>query len=253
MNIFKLKEREYAVERASLLKKKYPESAHILEFYRHVLEFQKDLYEKIKDPTWEKHMRELYRLLELCIDHGSQELSEFVKDMLSVEREELIRKIKEFLREKTAPAMERFIYLSFLNPFYSKLAESLEFDRYQWLKNRCPVCGFKPSVSYLADEEEYQNARFLSCVLCNTDWFFNRTKCVRCGCSDDDKLDYFYDENNRSVMLQVCRECGTYIKLIDMRLDGLAIPYVDDVASLSLDLWAQEMGFERFEKNPFNV
>lgn len=52
-----------------------------------------------------------------------------------------------------------------------------------------------------------------------------------------------------------CRSCGgppwiawrRYVKAIDLTLDGRAIPEVDDLCSLSLDLWAQEQGYERLE------
>jgi len=38
-----------------------------------------------------------------------------------------------------------------------------------------------------------------------------------------------------------------------MRLDGLAVPHVEDVASLVLDLWAKERGFVKFENNIFGL
>ena len=36
-----------------------------------------------------------------------------------------------------------------------------------------------------------------------------------------------------------------YLKTIDASMDGLAIPEVDDVATLTLDLWAREQGYRR--------
>jgi formate dehydrogenase maturation protein FdhE len=38
-----------------------------------------------------------------------------------------------------------------------------------------------------------------------------------------------------------------YIKAIDLTLDGRVIPEVDDLCSLSLDLWEGEQGYERLE------
>jgi len=108
-------------------------------------------------------------------------------------------------------------------------------------------------VSYIADSQEVEGGRFLRCVLCNTDWLYNRNRCVNCGNEDDKEMDYYYQEENRAVQLQVCQKCGHYIKLIDMRLDGLAVPHVEDVASLVLDLWAKERGFVKFENNIFGL
>ena len=34
-----------------------------------------------------------------------------------------------------------------------------------------------------------------------------------------------------------------------MRKEGLAVPDLEDIASVSLDLWAQEKGYVKFERN----
>ena len=36
---------------------------------------------------------------------------------------------------------------------------------------------------------------------------------------------------------------------IDLTKDGLAVPCVDDIASVSLDLWARERGYTRIKDN----
>ncbi|HEX7837240.1 MAG TPA: hypothetical protein VF469_07235 [Kofleriaceae bacterium] len=38
-----------------------------------------------------------------------------------------------------------------------------------------------------------------------------------------------------------------YVKSIDLTLDGRAIPEVDDLSSLALDLWPVEQGYEWLE------
>ena len=42
------------------------------------------------------------------------------------------------------------------------------------------------------------------------------------------------------VRVDACDRCRHYVKTIDLTKDGLAVPYVDDIASVSLDLWALE-------------
>ena len=37
------------------------------------------------------------------------------------------------------------------------------------------------------------------------------------------------------------------MKSVDLTLDGLAVPEVDELRSLSLDLWAVERGYVRLE------
>jgi FdhE protein len=49
------------------------------------------------------------------------------------------------------------------------------------------------------------------------------------------------------VRIEACDSCRHYVKSIDLTVDGRAIPEVDDLASLSMDLWAAREGFARIE------
>ncbi len=252
MSLISLREREYSINRLQHLKAKHPEAEAILNFMERILQWQTKLYEKLENKgegNWRKDLKEIHSLLEVCKSYGSDPLRETAERLGALSKDEIERLIADFLKEKWAPEEERFIFLSFLNPFFSLSAEREGMDIKNWLKERCPVCGFRPSVSYIMDTEDVEGGRYLSCVLCNTSWLYYRTKCPRCGNVEDDHFEYFYEEGNRYVQLHVCRKCNTYLKVIDLRIDGLAVPHIDDLATLSLDLWAQQQGFERYEKN----
>jgi FdhE protein len=49
------------------------------------------------------------------------------------------------------------------------------------------------------------------------------------------------------VRIEACETCRRYMKSIDLTLDARPIPEVDDVLSISLDLWAADQGFTRIE------
>ena len=49
------------------------------------------------------------------------------------------------------------------------------------------------------------------------------------------------------MRVEACDTCKRYLKSIDLSLDARPIPEVDDLASLALDLWAVEEGYERIE------
>jgi FdhE protein len=49
------------------------------------------------------------------------------------------------------------------------------------------------------------------------------------------------------VRIEACETCHRYVKSLDLSEDARPIPEVDDLASLSMDLWAAEQGFERIE------
>ena len=42
------------------------------------------------------------------------------------------------------------------------------------------------------------------------------------------------------MRIDACDRCQHSIKTIDLTKDGLAVPCVDDIASVPLDLWARE-------------
>ena len=62
---------------------------------------------------------------------------------------------------------------------------------------------------------------------------------VKCECGE--KRDLAYGER------WTCETCGRYVKSIDLTLDARPIPQVDDLVSLSMDLWAAEEGYTRIE------
>ena len=43
--------------------------------------------------------------------------------------------------------------------------------------------------------------------------------------------------------------CRCYIKSVDLRADGDAVPVVDDIATVELDLWARERGLAKVSPN----
>jgi formate dehydrogenase maturation protein FdhE len=89
--------------------------------------------------------------------------------------------------------------------------------------------------------------RFLGCGICGTERVLGRIACAACGETNPDKLPVFQTERHPTVRIEACETCQRYIKSIDLTLDARAIPEVDDLGSLSLDLWAGEQGYERLE------
>jgi FdhE protein len=57
----------------------------------------------------------------------------------------------------------------------------------------------------------------------------------------------FQSDRHAAVRLETCETCRAYTKSIDLTQDARAIPEVDDLASLSMDLWAAEQGYTRVE------
>ena len=58
-----------------------------------------------------------------------------------------------------------------------------------------------------------------------------------------------FSESWPQVRLEECGSCRTYIKAVDLREAGLAVPVVDELASVEFDLWAVEQGLSKRQKN----
>jgi len=112
----------------------------------------------------------------------------------------------------------------------------------------CPFCGGLPWVaSRRVLPESHGAQRSLVCALCAGVWEFPRVRCPSCGEADPEKLPVFHDPQNAAVRVEACDTCKRYVKSIDLSLDARPIPEVDDLATLALDLWAADQGYERIE------
>lgn len=116
------------------------------------------------------------------------------------------------------------------------------------LTSRCPMCLDLPAVGTL--REEGQGARrTLLCGRCLTDWEYLRVVCASCGEERFDALPVYTSDAFPHVRIEACDTCKAYLKTIDLTRNGLAVPLVDDIASVSLDLWAVDQGYKRLRAN----
>jgi len=112
----------------------------------------------------------------------------------------------------------------------------------------CPFCGGPPAIALRRDGAEMEGSRrFLGCALCGGEWHFSRILCPACFEEDPYKLPAFRAETHAAVRIEACETCHRYVKSIDLSEDARPIPEVDDLASLSMDLWAAEQGLARIE------
>lgn len=120
----------------------------------------------------------------------------------------------------------------------------------QWRGAACPVCGGQAQVSVIAEETgEFLGGspRSLVCSRCATWWSFPRAVCALCGEEDPRNLGTYFVEDQRWARIDACETCHGYVKTFDLREPGGrdTVPLVDDVGTLTLDLWAGEQGLAR--------
>jgi FdhE protein len=113
---------------------------------------------------------------------------------------------------------------------------------------RCSFCGGLPWVALRISPAPNEGAqRHLSCALCGGVENWGRVGCPNCGQEKPDALPVFQGDRYPNARIETCTSCKVYLKSVDLTQDAHAIPEVDDLASLALDLWADEEGYTRVE------
>jgi len=146
-------------------------------------------------------------------------------------------------------------------------------------KQHCPACGGPPQLSYfaIATEDLAAGGRFLLCARCQTSWSYARMTCPGCGEDSSSRLPIFSEEGTTSgergsvvkglqgklevkgvtehevvfphIRIQACESCRHYVLNIDLASDPAAVPEVDELSALPLDLYARERGFSKIIPN----
>jgi FdhE protein len=209
------------IQRASELIQTFPSAAEMLQFYREIARFQKTIYEE-QPPQASDALRRLPALLAVVRRIGPADLA---------------RKADE------SGFLERWL----LQPYheYQATRNSVALGGDQAV---CPVCGERPQVGVLRGEGDGAK-RSLICSLCSTEWDFRRLLCPNCGEEAPEKLPVYIAEEIPYIRVEACDTCHTYIKAVDLSKNGLAVPVVDELATVSLNLWAQEHGYTKLQVN----
>jgi FdhE protein len=74
--------------------------------------------------------------------------------------------------------------------------------------------------------------------------------CAACGETATERLPIYQEgEHFPHMRVDACESCHRYLVTIDLRKDPRAIPIVDELAGLPLDLYAQERGMTKITPN----
>ena len=130
----------------------------------------------------------------------------------------------------------------------------------------CPRCGGPPQLSYLAASGEslVSGPRSLMCARCGSSWTCSRSACPACGEDREARLSVYAehwhgpvsgrrDDNGQPVFghlrVAACSTCSRYLIEVDMARDAFAVPDVDELAALPLDLYATDQGLTKVTPN----
>lgn len=150
------------------------------------------------------------------------------------------------LAQELGVAPERLYFLGelALRPYLGVYAERLEsvVDLSGYHGSRCPVCGRQAQMGHI----DADNLKHLHCHTCATTWRFGRVQCSNCGCTDATKIGYFTVEDDESLRVEHCDECGHYLKVVNLRVRSRKVDFfLEDAATLQLDRLAESEGYRK--------
>jgi FdhE protein len=137
---------------------------------------------------------------------------------------------------------------------------------------RCPRCGGAPQLSYHVDPDDslVTGRRCLACARCGEGWAYSGGSCASCGETSGARRTVFTEHRDEPVVvrglasrdaaaagpavfphlrIEACESCSRYLIDIDLGRDARAVPEVDELTALPLDLFAQERGLEKIAPN----
>ena len=213
------------IARAAELESTYPAAAEMLRFYRAVASYQKQVYLLAPPdlPTLATLMAELQCVAERA---GPAELAGWA---ISLEQ------LEAFWRGEELEPAGTFFARALLEPYAARLGG-------------CPWGHHKPQAAILRPEG-YAAKRSLVCALCSEEWPFPRVECPACGEQDFDKLAVYTVPEFAHIRIDACESCRRYLKTVDLSKNGTAVPVVDELAAVPLDLWAAEQGYVKMQTN----
>jgi FdhE protein len=237
------------IARAQELSQQHVSAAELLGFYARIAEFQKYFYDGLQRTNLPASVEvitpRMPGLLKLVILHGPPALAESANTCLN--NESRWREILTTGDTSESDPADVFFARALLQPYTEHLAGRADIAL-NGAKRACPFCAEKPVVAVLRGEGDGAK-RTLVCSLCSTEWDFRRLLCPGCGEENKDKLPVYTASDLNYVRVEACESCRTYIKAIDLTKNGLAVPVVDELASVALDVWAEEEGYTKLMPN----
>lgn len=169
---------------------------------------------------------------------GNAEKMQMLLQALLQQNEEKLH--AQLQAEGLEEALVRFLGWAIIDRLVpAEVKKPVLWQKLDWKRNYCPICGRKPVMSQLRKEEN-GHARFLVCDGCHAEWPFHRTTCAYCGNDDLKQMHVLEPEGEEKLRLDVCDACHHYIKTYIE--EGEEPLYLQDWTSLHLDFACEEQG-----------
>jgi len=248
------------IERAEELASTHDFAADVLRFYVRIGNFQHELYRQIHNSCTKlstvaapvelsdllSHFPEFLRVL---VEYAPETLHRFASAQLEYDSTAHSDLLNTFwMDEAGLNDLEEFCARAFLQPYAEFVRLNSELNWREYNQRPCPFCNRKPAFGVLRQQGD-GGSRSLVCSFCMAEWQFRRILCAGCGEEDHKKLPVFTADGLAHVRVECCDTCRSYLKTVDLTKNGLAVPVVDEIAAIPLDLWAQARGYRKLQVN----
>ncbi len=257
-------------ERAAELAERYPHAAEMLRLYQALTNIQETAYHEARElfpsPSegWQgggspdiatfAATRVLPAVVDATVASGPARLRDGVISVFC--SADLVNLVQRWLDQESLTPFETYLARASASPLLEATPHPEPppqggRERSQ-MPTRCPSCGGLPQLSYFAVSGEalVSGPRYLVCSRCATNWVFSRMTCAGCGESIGTKLPIFQEQERfPHARVDGCKTCRKYLLTFDLRRDTRAVPVVDEIAALPLDLYARDRGLTKITPN----
>jgi formate dehydrogenase accessory protein FdhE len=268
------------IARARELVPAYPSAAEGLRFYGHITQFQKSLYGELEAECGKRQVAHLpgglqrefdlfvlmprfTAYLDVVETNAPAPLAQAAAAQRASGGKSHLEILTSFWRKHSEsdfspePASnfdpsQTLLAWMFLQPYAEYLADYSLRPPLHATPPVCPWCSSKPLAGVLRPEGD-GGKRSLICSLCAAEWNFRRIVCPGCGEEDVRKLAVYTANEIAHVRVEACDTCHQYIKTVDLTKDGHAVPAVDELATLPLNLWAADRGYTKIQANLLGI
>jgi len=254
-------------ERAAELAERYPHAAEMLRLYQALTVVQEQALQAGDSIHLAEYAAQniLPGIVDVTVESGPRALRDGVINVFCTA--DLVELVQRWLDGEPLPPFETYLARASASPLLEALKSpgphpalpqrGREIVRPQGGREyapstHCPNCGGLPQLSYFAVSGEalVSGPRYLVCSRCANKWVFSRMTCAGCGESTGTKLP-IYQEQERLPHVRVdgCQTCKKYLLTFDLRRETRAVPVVDEIAALPLDLFARDQGLTKITPN----
>ncbi len=244
-------------ERAAELAERYPHADEMLRLYQALTVVQEQALQAGDSIHLAEYAAQniLPGIVDVTVESGPRALRDGVINVFCTA--DLVELVQRWLDGQPLPPFETYLARASAAPLLEALMTpqpdpNPQGGRANRPSTHCPNCGGLPQLSYFAVSGEalVSGPRYLVCSRCANNWVFSRMTCAACEESTGSKLP-IYQEQERFPHVRVdgCQTCKKYLLTFDLRRETRAVPVVDEIAALPLDLFARDQGLTKITPN----